>query len=71
MSLALNIGNPPDQTVIFHITDVSNLGSILDEGRLLSDSVMAERGTEEIGYGHIKQRRLTDRLRGAVLVLLT
>jgi len=58
MSLPLQIGNPPDQTLIFHITDVKNLPGILAEGGLSSDAVMAERGTEEIGYDHIKARRL-------------
>lgn len=60
MSTPPNIGNPPDQTLIYHITDLGNLEGILAEGKLLSDAVMAERETEEIGHGHIKQRRLTE-----------
>ena len=60
MSLPLQIGNPPDQALVFHITDVKNLPGILAEGGLFSDAVMAERGSEEIGYDHIKQRRLSE-----------
>lgn len=47
------------QTLIYHITDVGNLPGILNDGGLHSDAVMAQRSPTVIGYGHIKQRRLT------------
>ncbi len=48
--------NPP----IFHITHVENLRSILAHGCLWSDSQRIARSlaTTNIGYSHIKQRRL-------------
>lgn len=49
----------PEQALIYHITDVENLPSILTEGGLRSDAVMAEKNPTIIGYGHIKARRLT------------
>jgi ssDNA thymidine ADP-ribosyltransferase, DarT len=60
MSLPLQIGNPPDQTLIFHITDVGNLEGILGEGGLLPDAIMNGRENEKIGYDNIKERRLTE-----------
>ncbi len=60
MAFVPKMANPPEETVIFHITDVENLKGIVAEGKLLSDSVMAERGSEEIGYDHIKKRRLEE-----------
>ncbi len=48
-----------EQTLIYHITDVENLPGILSEGGLSSDAVMAQKKPTVIGYGHIKQRRLT------------
>lgn len=51
----------PKQTRIYHITDVSNLQGIIDEGGLHSDAAMRASGVAhtEIGYGTIKWRRLT------------
>jgi hypothetical protein len=48
--------NPP----IFHITHVENLASIAAHGCLWSDSQRIARNlrTRNIGYSHIKQRRL-------------
>ena len=48
----------PEQTLIYHITDVENLPGILAEGGLRSDAVMAGKNPTVIGYGHIKERRL-------------
>jgi hypothetical protein len=50
----------PDQTLIYHITDVANLPAILAAGGLYSDAAMAQRQTTIIGYEHIKLRRLTE-----------
>ena len=50
----------PDQTLIYHITDVANLPGILASGGLHSDVAMAQLNTEVIGYVHIKQRRMTE-----------
>ncbi|MGY5951263.1 type II toxin-antitoxin system toxin DNA ADP-ribosyl transferase DarT [Stenotrophomonas maltophilia] len=43
----------------YHITDVSNLPSILSTGGLLSDARMQGAAVTVIGYSHIKERRLT------------
>lgn len=51
---------PPGQTLIYHITDVENLPGILAGGGLRSDAAMAHHSPEVIGYGHIKQRRMTE-----------
>ncbi|WP_339441839.1 type II toxin-antitoxin system toxin DNA ADP-ribosyl transferase DarT [Pseudomonas proteolytica] len=49
------------QTLIYHITDISNLAGIVESGGLLSDAVMVGRGEHQvIGYGHIKRRRLEE-----------
>lgn len=50
----------PDQTLIYHITDVENLPGILAGGGLRSDAAMAQHSPAVIGYGHIKQRRMTE-----------
>lgn len=50
---------PAVEILIYHITDVENLPSILTDDGLCSDAVMAQRSPTVIGYGHIKQRRLT------------
>jgi hypothetical protein len=50
---------PAVQVLIYHITDVENLPSILTDDGLYSDAVMAQRNSTVIGYSHIKQRRLT------------
>jgi len=47
------------QILIYHISDVENLPSILNNGRLYSDAIMAQRNPTVIGYNHIKERRLT------------
>ena len=49
----------PAQILIYHITDVANLADIVGDGGLHSDAVMAQKNPNVIGYGHIKQRRLT------------
>jgi hypothetical protein len=46
--------------LIYHITDISNLASILAAGGLHSDAVMVNRGPTIIGYDHIKKRRLRE-----------
>jgi len=48
----------PEQTLIYHITDVKNLPGILAEGGLLSDVAMAQKNPTVIGYTHIKERRM-------------
>ncbi len=52
---------PPAQPKIYHITHVNNLPSIVSDGSLWSERVMANRGgpTETIGMSEIKKRRLT------------
>ncbi len=50
----------PDQILIYHITDVRNLPGILAGGGLRSDAAMAQSNPAVIGYGHIKQRRMTE-----------
>ncbi len=44
---------------IYHITAIANLPSILRSGYLASDAQVSAMAHEVIGYGHIKQRRLT------------
>jgi hypothetical protein len=53
-------GAVPPNPQIFHITHVENIASIMGHGRLLSDSQRIKRNlaTTNIGYPHIKQRRL-------------
>ena len=46
-------------TLIYHITDVANLPGIIAAGGLISDSRLAGNTQTAIGYGHIKQRRMT------------
>lgn len=43
----------------YHITDIANLGGIVARGGLLSDALMAG-ANHNIGYDHIKRRRLTE-----------
>lgn len=52
----------PSKTYIYHITDMANLPSIINEGGLYSDGVIRDRGlvTTEIGFSNIKQRRLNE-----------
>lgn len=52
----------PATTKIYHITDVENLPAILKQGGLISDMAMSKRGGPDvqIGYDHIKARRLTE-----------
>jgi hypothetical protein len=49
------------KTFIYHITDVSNLSSIIAKGGLMSDVAVSEAGGPKlmIGHNHIKQRRMT------------
>jgi hypothetical protein len=51
---------PPTPTLIYHITHVDNLASILSTGGLLSDAEMVGRGGPQVAVGmsSIKQRRL-------------
>ena len=49
----------PAATRLFHITDVSNLSAVLAASCLLSDVALAGGAHQVIGYGHIKQRRMT------------
>ena len=50
----------PTDPKIYHIVHVDNLASIVGEGALLPDSVIAKRQAGiVIGMGNIKQRRLT------------
>jgi hypothetical protein len=50
----------PARPLVYHITHVDNLPSILDAGGLWSDAAMIDRGgpSASIGIGNIKQRRL-------------
>jgi len=51
----------PEQIMIYHITNVENLPSILAAGGLWSDVRMAQqRSATVIGYGHIKERRMKE-----------
>ncbi len=47
-------------TFLYHITDVSNLESIIADGSLRSDLGLADVTHQVIGYGNIKQRRMTE-----------
>ncbi len=51
-------------TAIYHITHVDNLASIVAQGGLWSDAERIARGlvTTNIGYQHIKERRLRRRI---------
>jgi len=53
-------GRGPPNPAIYHITHVANLVSIVGHGCLFSDSERIARGLQpqNIGYTHIKQRRL-------------
>jgi hypothetical protein len=45
---------------VFHITHLNNLASIIHTGSLISDALRIRQnvGNQNIGYNHIKQRRL-------------
>lgn len=50
------------KTLIYHITDIENLPSILSDGGLVSDMTLARRRggpSVVIGHDHIKRRRMT------------
>jgi hypothetical protein len=51
----------PNDILIYHITDVSNLSAIIGDGGLYSDKSLVDRGSSPtvIGYQDIKRRRLT------------
>jgi len=53
--------NDLKKTKIYHITDINNLSSIIEQGGLLSDAKIIEAKPNHavIGYDHIKERRLT------------
>lgn len=55
--------NDLTKVYIYHITDVSNLASIIFDGCIKSDALMAKQQASGqvtgIGYSHIKARRLT------------
>lgn len=48
------------KTYLYHITDLSNLPSILASGGLLSDCALAGVAHQVIGYSNIKHRRMTE-----------
>lgn len=50
----------PSNTYIFHITDIANIPAILAAGGLYSDVAISRAGgpQTQIGYGHIKARRM-------------
>jgi hypothetical protein len=50
----------PKQVLIFHITHIDNLQSILKDGGLHSDAIVAARDPKLIGYSEIKKRRLNE-----------
>lgn len=52
----------PAKQKIFHITDIENLEGILNAGGMYSDAEMRRMPIQhtEIGYSHIKNRRLTE-----------
>jgi hypothetical protein len=50
----------PETIAIYHITSIENLDAILAAGGLLSDLAMQVRNPTQIGYSHIKMRRLTE-----------
>jgi hypothetical protein len=50
----------PATTHLYHITDASNLPSIIASGALLSDVAVSQINHRVIGYDHIKQRRMTE-----------
>lgn len=47
-------------TWIYHITGISNLRAIMASGAILSDMALCSVPHQVIGYGHIKQRRMTE-----------
>ena len=50
----------PARTLIYHITHIEFLPSILKDGGLHSDAVIAARDQRLIGYSEIKKRRLNE-----------
>ena len=50
----------PLKTLIYHITDVSNLPAVVAAGGLLSDSALSGGNHQVIGYANIKSRRMTE-----------
>ena len=50
----------PENTLIYHITDVANLKGILDAGGLHCDRSMLSSHPEAIGYEYIKKRRIEE-----------
>jgi len=53
------MSQPPTSPKLYHIVHVDRLSSIVADGELLCDEIMAQRmGTgTTVGMGHIKQRR--------------
>jgi len=53
---------------IYHITHIRNLPGIIAEGALLPDAEVRRRGTniENIGYSHIKERRMRRPIRSGM-----
>jgi hypothetical protein len=50
-------------THLFHITDIANLPRILQSGYIFSDAILKNplvKPTHQIGYAHIKERRLNE-----------
>ncbi len=50
----------PEDTPIYHITDIANLRDIVAGDGMRSDVSMAAFAPEVIGYDHIKKRRATE-----------
>jgi hypothetical protein len=50
----------PTKIPIYHITDVTNLDSIIKAGGLKSDCAMEDEPHTPIGYSHIKERRMKE-----------
>lgn len=50
----------PATTHLYHITHVDNLPSIIADGALLSDVKVNKVPHRDIGYSHIKMRRMTE-----------
>jgi hypothetical protein len=59
LPLSLALSRDLTKTHLYHITDVSNLPSILAIGGLLSDCALTGVAHQIIGYTNIKQRRMT------------
>jgi len=57
--LSIALSRDFTKTYLYHITDVSNIPSIVANGGLLSDCALAGVAHQVIGYPNIKERRMT------------